>query len=94
MGMRRTGEVWGDLPFFYALVKGSSGFALCLKSSQTIPKRSNANWGWRGKSYLAVKSKSLQRMRFSNVLLMAFWEMPGPRFELGTRRFSVACSTN
>ena len=21
-------------------------------------------------------------------------EMPGPRFELGTRRFSVACSTN
>ena len=24
----------------------------------------------------------------------AFREMPGPRFELGTRRFSVACSTN
>ena len=23
-----------------------------------------------------------------------FREMPGPRFELGTRRFSVACSTN
>ena len=25
---------------------------------------------------------------------LAFREMPGPRFELGTRRFSVACSTN
>ena len=27
-------------------------------------------------------------------LYVAFREMPGPRFELGTRRFSVACSTN
>ena len=37
------------------------------------------------------------RIATAQVLLGAFLrvrKVPGPRFELGTRRFSVACSTN